>query len=246
MMKYTRTILPKFLLFAALAVPSMAQVPEINSRWIPVEGDSIRVEYCLPLAATVRPAVIVLSDRYGMQENVRSTLKVLATLGFRAYALPLQSAPEQPFDKTPVAVIDSTDVPRVTRLAVEIMNEAACNGKVLLLGFDAGADIAIEVIARFPFYKGAMLFYPTGGDATIRRLLVAQCPVTLGIAQFDTDCALADVNELRELFIERGKNLDVNFYKDAKRFFFNPDHPDYHKQNTQTAWNQLNMFFRFQ
>jgi dienelactone hydrolase len=224
----------------------MAQAPALRTRWIPLEGDSMRVEYCLPSEEAVRSAVIVLSDRYGAHENVRSMLKVLATLGFRAFAMPLQSAPEQPFDTTPAAVIDSTDVPRVTRLAVEIMNEEGCDGKVLLLGFDVGANIAMEVIARFPFYKGAMLFYPIGGVAALHRLLDAQCPLLLSVAQFDPECSIADVNSLREFFVDQGKILHVYYFKDARRFFFNPEHPDFHKRNTQTAWNQLNKFFRLQ
>ncbi|MFZ1728850.1 MAG: dienelactone hydrolase family protein [Bacteroidota bacterium] len=238
-------LIPLFLLAFAGSL-CKAQVPELRARWVPFEGDSMRIEYCLPMAEAVRPAVIVLSDRYGAQENVRSTLKVLATIGFRAFALPLQSAPEQPFDKTPSVDIDSTDVARVTRLAVEIINEKGCDGKVLLLGFDVGANIAIEVIARFPFYKGAMLFYPTGGAAALHRLLDAKCPLLLRVAQFDPECSLADVNSLRELFMDRGQNLHVYYFKDAKRFFFNPQHPDYHKRNTQTAWNQINKFFRLQ
>ncbi len=241
---HIRFILLMLLVFCVW--PGQAQVPELHTRWISTEGDSLRVEYCLPLAPAVRPAVIVLSDRYGLQENVRATLKVLATLGFRAYTLPLLSAPEQPFDKVPSAVVDSADVARVTRVAVEIVNEEGCSGKVMLLGYDVGANVAIEAIARFPFYKGAMLFYPAGGAKVLHRLLDAQCPLQLCVAQFDPECSLADVNTLRERFMEQKKNLRVYYFKEARRFFFNPQHSDYHKRNTQTAWNQLNKFFRIQ
>ncbi|MBE0643155.1 MAG: dienelactone hydrolase family protein [Bacteroidetes bacterium] len=244
-MKRTLFFFFSLFLLALTGMHCAGQVPEVHARWIRLEMDSIRVEYALPNAEAVRPAVIVLGDRYGMQENLRATLKVLATLGYRAYALPLLSAPEQPFDQLPEVAIDTADVPRVTQVAVEIMNEKDCDGKVMLLAFDVGANIAIEVIARFPFYKGAVLFYPTGGAPVLRRLLDAQCPLLLNVAQFDPDCSLADVNSLRELCMEQGKKLHVYYYKEAKRFFFDPQHPDYHKGNTKTAWNQINKFFRF-
>lgn len=225
------------------APPTGTQVPPVQARWYAVGGDSMRVEYALPAAAG-RPAVIVLGDRHGLQSNVRSVLKILARLGFRAYAPPLLSAPERSFDGTPPAEIDSADVERVTRAAVDIMNEEGCNGMVYLLAFDVGANIATELIARFPFYKGAALFYPTGGLGALRRLLDAQCPMQLHVAQYDADCTLDDVEELRDVFVETGRRLHVFFYKDAKRFFFNPQHPDYHKANTQTAWNNIHKYLR--
>ncbi len=234
------------LLLSLAATASVGQVPEVRAKWITLDTDSLRVEYALPKAEAVRPVVIVLSDRYGLQDNVRATLKVLATLGFRAYAMPLLSAPEQPFNLTPAAAIDSADIARVTALAVEIMNESGCDGRVMLLGFDVGANVAIEVIARFPFYKGAILFYPTGGVPVLKRLLDAQCRFLLNTAQFDPDCSLVDVNTVRELCMEQGKMMHVFYYKQAKRFFFNPQHPDHHKVNTNTAWNQINKFFRYQ
>lgn len=220
-----------------------SQVPSVQARWYPVEGDSMRVEYALPAAAG-RPAVIVLTDRYGLQSSVRSILQILARLGFRAYAPPLLSAPEQSFDGTPTVVIDSADIERVTRAAVDIMSEEGCDGQVYLLAYDIGANIAAELIARFPFYEAAALFYPTGGLGALRRLVDAQCPMQLHVAQYDADCTLEDVDELRDVFVEKGRRLHVFFYKDAKRFFFNPSHSDFHKANTQTAWNHIHKYFR--
>lgn len=221
-----------------------AQTPEPRSRWFALDGDSIRIDYCLPTGRVQRPAVIVLSDRYGSAANTQAILKVLARLGFRAYAPPLLSAPEQPFEQIPAAVFDSSDIARVSRVAVEVMSEKGCDGTVKLLGFDIGAAVAAEIVARFPFYKGAALFYPAGGIATIRRLLDAQCALQVHVPQFDAECSLADVNNMREEFMERGRRMQVYFYKEAKRFFFSPRHPDFHKSNTQTAWNTINQFFR--
>ncbi len=230
---------------ALYPVHSSAQTPELRSRWFSLDGDSMRVDYCLPASAGARPAVIVLSDRYGSQDNLRAMLKVLGRLGFRAYAPPLLSAPEQPYDRIPAAIFDSSDIARIMRVAVEVMNEKGCDGTVQLLGFDIGASVAAELVARFPFYKGAVLFYPAGGIATIRRMLDAQCPVQVHVAQYDAECSLGDVNDAREEFMEKGRRLQVVFYKEAKRFFFSPRHPDFHKSNTQTAWNTINKFLRF-
>lgn len=233
-----------FFLLLPLSEVCVSQTPETRARWIALEEDSIRVEYHLPDTDALRPVVLVLSDRYGQQANVRATLNVLSTLGFRAYSMPLRSAPEQSFSTNPSARVDSSDIARVLNVAVELMNEDGSNGRLKLLAFDIGANVGMEVVARFPFFKGAALFYPVGGVTALKRLLDARCPLLLHVAQYDPDCTLADVNVLREEFMERGKKLQVYYYKDSRRFFFNPEHPDYHSKNTQSAWTQLHQFFR--
>jgi dienelactone hydrolase len=44
--------------------------------------------------------------------------------------------------------------------------------------------------------------------------------------------------------MEAGKQLHVFYYKEAHRFFFNPEHEHYHRENTQRAWNQVLKQFR--
>jgi dienelactone hydrolase len=232
------------LLFAVAAMTALAQAPDVRARWYQTQEDSVLVEYALPAGAPVRPAVIVLSDRFGPQENVRAALKVLVTLGYRAYALPLRSAPVQAVSGMPPATIDSCDAMLLTEVAVDIMNDSACTGSVGLLAFDVGANVAIEAARRFPFFRSAALFYPTGGIDALAGLLEADAALQLHIAQFDPACTISDVNRLRERFMEARRKLHVFYYKDAHRFFFNPQHPQYHRKNTQAAWSRLNEYFR--
>ncbi len=232
------------LLFAVVTMTAVAQTPEVRTRWFQTQEDSVLVEYALPAGAPVRPAVMVLSDRFGPQENVRAALKVLATLGYRAYAPPLRSAPLQAISGMPAAAVDSLDAVLLTEIAVDIMNDSGCTGSIGLLGFDMGANVAIEALRRFPFFRSAALFYPAGGINTLTGLLKADAVLQLHVAQFDPECTISDVNRLRERFMEAHRKLHVFYYKDAHRFFFNPQHAQYHRKNTQSAWSRLNEYFR--
>jgi dienelactone hydrolase len=233
-----------FLLIIFCACTASAQVPEVRTRWFPVTGDSVLVEYAEPTHGRPVPAVLVLSDRFGMQENVRSVLKILAQMGFRAFAPPLHSAPLQAVEGIPDVVYDSTDITMITEIAVDIMNAASSNGKLGLLAFDAGAIVAIEMVARFPFFASAALFYPAGGSAVLARMRRAQAPLQLHIAQFDPVCTLDDVEDLRDPLITSGRRVNVYYYKEAHRFFFNPEHTAFHRKNTQSAWNRIMQLFR--
>lgn len=240
-MRHTTGIL---LLYAVLSLTAVAQNPEVRARWYQAQQDSVRIEYVLPAGSPLRPAVIVLSDRFGAQENVRSVLKVLGTLGYRAYALPLRSAPLRAVEGMPEAELDTLDAIVLTEVAVDIMNDSGCTGSIGLLGFDIGADVAIEAVRRFPFFRSAVLFYPAGGRESLAALLAADAALQLHVAQFDPACTLADVNLLRERFMEARKKLHVFYYKDAHRFFFNPQHARFHRKNTQAAWSRINEYFR--
>ncbi len=231
------------LLCAVGTMSAAAQNPDVRARWFQTQHDSVFVEFVLPAGKPVRPAVIVLSDRFGAQENVRAALKVLGTLGYRAYALPLRSAALQDVRGLPAAAMDSVDTEILTQVAVDIMNDTGCTGAVGLLAFDIGANVAIDAISRFPFFRSAALFYPAGGMPELAKLLSAKAALQLHVAQFDPRCTMEDVNQLREKFMEARKRLHVFYYKDAHRFFFNPQHEDYHRKNTQAAWSRLNEYF---
>jgi dienelactone hydrolase len=237
-------LLPVVVFLVAVLSPAAGQTTDVVSRWFKTERDSVLVDCVLPGSGSVRPAVLVLSDRFGAQENARAVLKVLGRLGYRAYALPLRSAPLRSIEGIPEATLDSTDSEILTQVAVDIMNDSSCTGSIGLLGFDVGAAVAVDVLRRFPFFSSAALFYPSGGLATLMRLLPVEATVQLHIAQFDPQCTLAEVNEMRDRFVEARKRLHVFYYKDAFRFFFNPQHKNYHRSNTQAAWNRLNAFFR--
>ncbi|MCB2204970.1 dienelactone hydrolase family protein [bacterium] len=233
------------LLFFCLSVSARAQEPKVHARWYQVQDDSVLVQYVLPAGNPMRPAIIVLPDRFGAdQGNVRAVIKVLARLGYRAYAMPLRSAPMRAVEGMPSVTRDSLDTALLMEVAVDITNEPGCSGKLGLLGFDIGANVAIDALSRFPFFHSAALFYPTGGVTALKKLLRTHAALQLHVAQFDPQCSLSDVNTLKEAFMEAQKPLHIFYYKEAHRFFINPQHADYHQKDTQAAWSRINKFFR--
>lgn len=230
-------------LWLLCASPATAGEPRTGTRMMRVGKDSVLVHYAVPDSVGKRPAILVLHDRFGMQTHIQSVLRVLATVGYRAFAVPLHSAATVPVKGNPPAVFDSSDIGLVTQVAVELMNDSGCTGRVGLLGFDVGGAIAAEVIARLPFFKACVLFYPSGGTATLTRLPLAVTPILLCIAYEDVECSIADVAAVREIFIDEARKLEVHHYKDTKRFFFNPDHEHYHVPAMKIAWKDLVRFF---
>jgi carboxymethylenebutenolidase len=212
-------------------------------RVLHLAGDSVVVHYAYPSMQAKRPAILVLHDRFGLHAYIHSALNVLASVGYRAYAFPLLSADSITATGYPPVSFDSSDIARLTQIAVEVMSEDGCNGRLGLLGFDVGAALAIETVARIPFIKACVGFYPSGGTATLSRLAFAQSPILLGVAGEDTECDIADVAAMREILLDQGFTPRVQHYKDTKRFFFNPEHEHYSSPTIRVAWNELIRFF---
>jgi carboxymethylenebutenolidase len=243
-MRFISTFAPAMVVLCLLAQHAAeAREPRTGTRTLRLGRDSVLVHYAVPDSVGKRPAVLVLHDRFGLQTHVQSVLRVLATVGYRAFALPLNSAPLRPVEGMPPAVLDSSDISRVAQAAVELLNEEECTGKIGLLGFDVGAAVAAESIARLPFFKAAVLFYPSGGTTTLARLPFSPTPILLCIAYDDNECSINDVGVVREVFIDEGRRLEVQHYKDTKRFFFNPEHEQYNVPAMKAAWKEMIRFF---
>lgn len=218
--------------------------PEVNERWYRLSKDSVLVEFALPTTKQARPAIVVLTDRFGMQKAVRSTLQILAMQGFRAYAIPLVSAPFRVVTGVPETTLDSLDADIITQVVVDIRNESGCDGNVGMLGFDVGATAGLIAAKRLPLFRSCVVFYPAFHEIVQESLPNVAAPVLVKIPQYDGDFSMARLQEIREMLIENGRKVQAVLYKDCKQFFFNPKHEHYHKKNTQKAWDELIRFFR--
>ena len=241
-MKRTKLLLT--ILLFGIATMAFAQPKAVPVRWFHVGKDSVMVEYALAESRTPRPAIVVLSDRFGMQTAVSSIVSILAQQGFHAFAIPLRSAPQHVVAGIPDVVLDSVDYRTVIEIAADISSDPVCSGRVGMLGFDIGATIGAVVSARLPMFTANVLFYPALPDLLVPLIPDIASPLLINVGEYDGQFPLARVNEIKESCIEKGRKIKVGFYKEAKRFFFNPKHEDSHKKNTQAAWMELLTFFK--
>ncbi|MBL0173887.1 MAG: dienelactone hydrolase family protein [Ignavibacteria bacterium] len=220
------------------------KLPAVQQRWYHIRGDSVLVEYALPETAEARPAVIVLPDRFGLQPPVSNIVAVFAMQGFRAYAIPLRSAPKQDVAGHPGTRIDSSDVDRVAQITVEIRNAPGCNGKAGLVAFDAGAVVGAIAARRMPLFTSCVLFYPSDPDILTDVLPFIAVPLTVTVGDGASSELLEAVTDLKELAPERKNKIRVRVIKDSGPFFFNQKHASYRKESMNTAWIDAIQFLR--
>ncbi len=218
--------------------------PVVHPRMFAVGRDSLLVECALPAEAGRQPAVIVLPDRFGIQDGTRQLLSSLAEKGLRAYAVQLRSTPISLPSGTPTPEYHASDYELVSQVAIDVMNDTACTGRVGLLGFDVGAMLGAECARRMPLFKAAVLFYPDNREAFAPVLADLAEPVLVCIGGRDPKWGHGAVNDMREAYMDKGRRHRVNVYDGASIMFFNPRHENYAKVATVQAWNDLVLFFR--
>lgn len=230
--------------FAASALTAGAQKPDVHVKWYHVGEDSLQVEYALPATGDARPNIIILPDRFGSQHAVTSIVSIFARQGFRAFAIPLRSAPSRDVHGIPPAAVDSADADVLAEIVIDILNEPRSSGKAGLFAFDVGATAGLLAATRLPLFKSLVLFYPFDAAFLQRALPEVPAPVLLNIAEYDADCSMAKLAELRERMIEAGRKMTVAVHKTGRPFFFNPKHEHFDKRLTNRAWTDAIRFFR--
>jgi dienelactone hydrolase len=230
------------ILLVLLAVSLSAQKPAVTARWFRLGNDSVLVDCSYPKSDAPAPAVLILPDRFGVQKAVRQLMASLASKGYRAFAIQLASTPPRKPGGFPPIELHSSDYELVAQIAIDISNDSTCTGKVGLIAFDAGATIGMEVARRLPLFKSCHLFYPSSRETMMRVLPELTIPVMVQVGSFDPELTPANMADIREACMEKGKKMLVTYLQGAKPMFFNLEHENYDKVNTVKAWAELTAF----
>ncbi|MDH7515694.1 MAG: dienelactone hydrolase family protein [Bacteroidota bacterium] len=208
---------------------------ESGFAWYRAGTDSVRVHYTFPRVPGRRPAVLVLCDRFGMRTAMDNVLNVMAGLGFRAYAVPLRSAPGQAVEGAPSVSLDSTDIDIVSQVAVDIRNDPRGVGTLGLLAFDIGAAVGASAAARFPLFNACALVSPAPVEAVIPDILRIEAPVHVIVGQYDPEQTLRAAEQLRDELTDKRRKVRVTVIRGAGMFFYNREHAGFDKPSYNAA-----------
>jgi carboxymethylenebutenolidase len=196
-----------------------------------------------------RPAVLVLSERYGLVEYVKDVSRRLAREGYVALA------PEMRSRRGAEVLLDSHDMLAVKDCAEAIRYLQALDfverEKIGVLGFCWGGLIAGLLACLEPALKAAVIYYgTTRGDRSVKHpVSVAEiadglrCPLLGLYAEHDTHPTLEDVRHFEDALKRNQKNFEFKIFQGAKHGFHNDAMPErYDPQAAQQAWQKTIVF----
>ncbi len=225
-------------------------------------GGGISAVRALPKAKSRRPAVIILHERYGIDQHTKDLTVKLAQAGFVGLAPDLFH--RFPGDRKAVLRgeqrVDLTDDGALADLnaAVEYLKrlKAVDGARVGIIGVCQTGRQPVLLAAKRNDICGAVVLYGAIGGrewqgnelrpTPIEDLVVqVTCPVLGVFGEADHIISIDDVVRLRNCFEKARKNYHIRVYPDAPHGWLNDTMPGrYRKEAAIDAWKLMMAFLK--
>lgn len=204
-----------------------------------------------------RPGILVLHEKWGLNDYIKLRAEMLAELGYVAFAADLYGDGQKTRDieeanKWMQTISSKETMARRAHLSLAELqlNEKVDPSKVAVLGYSLGGTAALELAYKGAKLKGLASFHgaipiPSKYEA------VNMLPKVL-IAQGSSDDFANDSNhrKAQEVWTAAGVNWQMNIYGGGKNSFSNPYADGYditgmafHEDNDRKSWLSLLRFF---
>lgn len=197
------------------------------------------------------PAVIVVQEWWGLNDNVKDIAGRFANEGFAAFAPDLYHGKVTAEPDEAQKLMMQTDMARASQELVKateyLSQQPYINGRGIgSTGFCMGGGLALTLATDSPLIKVAASFYGVNPHP-IDKVQNLQGPVLAIYAEHD-DFAGAAVREALEKAMEQfGKQLEVQVYPGTEHAFFNDTRRDVYRQAAaDDAWSRVLSLFRAQ
>ena len=225
-------------------------------------GAGIEAVRALPSAKGKRPAVIILHERYGIDQHTKDLAVKLAQAGFVGLAPDLFHRftgdrkavlrGEQRVDLTDDGALD--DLNAAVEYLKKLKNVNAV--KIGIIGVCQTGRQPVLLAAKRNDIAGAVVLYgavggrewqanelrPTPIDALVARVA---CPVLGVFGEADHIISVDDVVRFRNCLEKTGKNYHVRLYRDAPHGWLNDTMPGrYRREAAKDAWSLMMAFLK--
>lgn len=210
------------------------------------------------------PAVVVVMEAFGLNEQIKDVARRVAAEGYVALAPDL-------YYREPNGVVGYDNLPEAVRLMTGLWDEKVVTDmnaaivylqsrddvradRVAVMGFCMGGRMAFLTACRNPTVRAAVSFYGGGiasvmepSDRTPKAPLEdaesLACPVLLLFGQDDSFIPLEEVERIRARLSELHKPAEVQVYPGAPHGFFCSERDSYRAEAAGDAWRRLLEFF---
>ncbi len=189
------------------------------------------------------PAVIVIHEWWGLNDQVRGIARRLAAEGFCAFAVDLYQgtlAKDAAEASSLAAALDAKRVLATLHAAVQALLQSA-GGRVGVMGFCMGGGYALATAAHNPEVKAVVAYYgiPSPAVADVRQI---QAKVLGHYASRDSHVSPERVDALEKTL--RGAKVQATLHRyEADHAFANEKRPEvYAPQAAELAWKRTLAF----
>lgn len=222
----------------------------------PVPTGQLRGYLAVPLGDGPWPAVVVLQDAFGLNDDLRQQADRLATAGYLALAPDLYSwgprlrclrATFRALLSGSGRAFDDIDAARAW-----LAERGDCTGRVGVIGFCMGGGFALLCAPRYDFAAASVNYGQVPADA--ERLLAGSCPIVGSYGGKDR-ALRGHAQRLEDALTALDVPRDVKEYPEARHSFLNRHNlgpftalarvagAGYHHPSAEDAWRRILAFF---
>jgi carboxymethylenebutenolidase len=194
------------------------------------------------------PALIVIHEWWGLNDNIKQTSERLAAEGYVTLAVDLYRGESAETPKSAMQLMQGLNAEAdagVENLAAayEYLHNAMGLEKVGIVGWCLGGRWSLLASLRLPEDIDAAVIYYGGVTDDKAQLETLQMPILGHFAAKDPIVPPATVVAFRAALDELDKDADVYIYPDTKHAFANPSGLAYNPEAAEQAWARTTDFF---
>jgi carboxymethylenebutenolidase len=201
----------------------------------------------LPKGEGRHPAVVVIHEWWGLNEQIKSLCDRWANEGFLALAPDLYDGKVVPIGKSDEAgaamnALDFGKAGKTIAAAVgKLKDDSRCTGKVSVTGYCMGGALSFATATHVSGLAAVVPFYGMPPSADWSKV---DAPVQAHFASHDDWATVAGAEKIKEELAKHGRSMELHVY-DAKHAFCNDQRPDvYNPAAAQQAWQRAVDFVR--
>jgi carboxymethylenebutenolidase len=215
---------------------------------VPVSGGAIDGYLARPAGKGPFPAVVVIQEWWGLNDQIRGVADRLAAEGFVAIAPDLYHGeattdPEKAHELS--RGLDPAVAVQELGAAMEYLRTLPEVGtsKIGSVGFCLGGRLSLALALERSDLSGAVIFYGSP-ETDPARLRNAACPILGLFGEEDRGIPRERVETMAKGLKEAGKEVEIHFYPKAGHAFFNETRPSHVPEAAADAWKRTLTFFR--
>jgi carboxymethylenebutenolidase len=237
----------------ASPLATIVPVQRVDSRpvtYMSVDGQPVTGHLAWPAGKNMGdlPALIVIHEWWGLNDNIRKTSERLAAEGYVTLAVDLYrgetaGTPKQAMQLMQLLNADDGAGEANIMGAYDYLAATMGAENIGIVGWCLGGRWSLLGSLRMPDQIDAMVMYYGAVTDDKARLTTLQMPILGHFASKDPIVPPATVVAFREALDELDKDAEIYIYPDTKHAFSNPSGLAYNPEAAELAWNRTVEFF---
>lgn len=195
------------------------------------------------------PAVIMIHEWWGLDENVRAKADRLAAAGYIVFAIDLfggetATTPSGARALMLSVVEDPDSASEKLRSAYQFVSETAGAPAVATMGWRFGGTWALNTALLLPGDIGAVVIYYAQVTTDEAKLSLISAPVLGLFAGDDASVNRDSVAAFRSALQRLQKDFDIHIYDGVRQGFANEDATNYDREAADDAWQRTLQFLQ--